>query len=317
MEIIHIYNNTYIFYRKEGVYTIEKRKINNIHNYNYLMRYKLYCKNKGLTEKSIEAICDMDLRIYLQWLDNRVITDVTHKDIQDFIIYCSEIRKNGSKAINRKYTNIKMFYKRLILNEDIDVKNPVERVEKPKIRSTVKPHLEVDEYMSIMQYLNDIKDYRGAALISLFFSSGCRLSEIWQQNKDSLDFTTKRFVVKGKGQKERIAIFNQDTSNYVIKYLKERNDDLRPLFISKYGTRWSKKAIQDYMKKIGIKVGMYKRLHPHLIRHGRAMQLLRSGAKLETIQRLLGHASIATSQIYAYMLIDDVQDEVYKYDIAI
>lgn len=289
-------------------------KVNEKNRY-YLDNYRFICKNKGLTDKSIEAICDTDLRVFLEWLGDKCITDVSHIAIQNFLMYCGTERANGDKAINRKHTNISMFYKRLIIHFDLDIKNPVDKVDKPKIRKTVRPFLSCEEYSVLMKFLNDINDIRGQALCSLFFSSGCRLSEIWQLNKDSLDFSTRRFIVTGKGQKQRTCMFNPEAAHYVSTYINTRKDSDVALFISKFGTRLSKKAIQDYLKRLGIRAGIEKRVHPHLFRHARAMQLLQDGAKLETIQRLLGHESIATTQIYAHMMFDDVQSEVDRIDV--
>ncbi|WP_432409624.1 tyrosine-type recombinase/integrase [Wukongibacter sp. M2B1] len=169
----------------------------------------------------------------------------------------------------------------------------------------------------MLSYLDNSKDQnriRDGALVSFFFSSGCRLTEVYQQNKDSLDFANRRFKVLGKGVKERMCIFSKDSASRIKLYLDSRTDTLDALFISRQNNRLSKKAIQDAVKAIGKRAGVSKNVHPHIFRHSRAMYLLKEGASLETIQRLLGHSSISSTQIYAHMNMDEVQDEVAKLD---
>lgn len=283
-------------------------------NKHLLERYRFICRGKGLTSKSIEAICNQDLKVYLRWLRERDALSVTHQDIQDFLMYCSTERKNGDQALNRKHTNLNMFYKRLIIQMDLDIKNPVEKVDKPKIRKKVKPYLKVCEYNQMIDFLGEERNYRGLAICSMMYSSGCRLAEIHQLNRNSLDHISRRFVVTGKGQKQRQCIFSKDASDKVIAYIGARNDDNEALFITKKGNRLSEKGIQDYVKRLGKRAGVEQNVHPHLFRHGRAMQLLKAGASLETIQRLLGHESIATTQIYAHMDYDSVQSAVDEID---
>ncbi|QUI24894.1 DUF3435 domain-containing protein [Vallitalea pronyensis] len=283
-------------------------------NKHLLERYRFICRGKGLTNKSIEAICNQDLKIYLRWLGERDALSVTHLGIQDFLMYCTIKRKNGDQALNRKHTNLNMFYKRLIVQMDLDIKNPVEKVDKPKVRKKVKSYLKMCEYNQMINFLEEESNYRGLALCSMMYSSGCRLAEIHQLNRNSLDHSARRFVVTGKGQKQRQCIFSQDASNKVIAYIGTRKDDNEALFVTSKANRLSEKGIQDYVKRLGRRAGVEQNVHPHLFRHGRAMQLLKGGASLETIQRVLGHESIATTQIYAHMDYDSVQNAVDQID---
>ncbi|WP_341877574.1 tyrosine-type recombinase/integrase [Defluviitalea saccharophila] len=285
------------------------------HNKSILKRYKMHCKNKGLTKKSIEAMLDTDLRLFLEYIGDIDIEDITHEICSDFLIYCSEERNNKAKALARKFTSINTFFDTLV-KQDVISKNPMNKLEKPKIRKTIRPHLDLDEYHTLSKYIDSVNDLRGAALISLLYSSGCRLSEVHQLNKDSLDFAKRQFIVCGKGEKERVCMFNAECAMRVKAYLNSRTDTNPALFISKLNKRWSTKAIQDFLTTAGKRAGIKKRVHPHLFRHTRAMALLRAGVPLETIQRVLGHESIATTQIYAHNTLDDVQEQVDKIDTA-
>lgn len=283
-------------------------------NLKILKRYRANCKNKGLTTESIKAICDNDLRLFIDFLGDKHINEVTHLDFQDFLLYCDEERGNQDEALARKFNSVNMFYKTLIKQEIISIKNPLDKLEKPKVRKKYREHLTVEEYEQILKYLDYTNNLRDAAIISFFYASACRLTEVYQQNRNSLDYANRRFKVLGKGDKERICIFNSDAAERLKKYLDTRTDDNPALFISSQMNRLSKKAIQDAVKVAGKRAGVIKNVHPHLFRHTRAMHLLQSGAKLETIQRLLGHESIATTQIYARMSMDSVQDEISTID---
>ncbi|TCO69479.1 tyrosine-type recombinase/integrase [Marinisporobacter balticus] len=286
----------------------QKQENNNItDNQRTLKRYRMHCKSKGLTPESLKAIIDNDLRLFVSYIGEKALDQVTHIDVQDFMLYCSDDRENGDEALGRKFTSINMFYKTLIKQEVLTIKNPCDKLDKPKKRKKQRGHITVEEYKKIMEHLDKIKDLRGAAIMSLFFTSGCRLSEIWQLNRTSLDFQSRRFKVVGKGLKERICVFSEDAKERILKYLNSRTDDLQPLFISRQRNRLAKKSIQDFFKVTGERVVLSKRISPHLARHGVAMALIKKDMPLEVIQRLLGHASIATTQIYAHMDMDTVQ----------
>ena len=170
-----------------------------------------------------------------------------------------------------------------------------------------------EEIKKIFEYLEDKKDYRGAALVALFYSSGCRLTELWQQNRDSLDLEERQFKVLGQGQKERICIFSDDAKQKVLRYINSRKDNLKPLFISRQNNRWSRKAIQDFVKEIGKRVGVETNVHPHMFRHTIAMHLLQDGYKLEEIQLVMGHENISTTQAYAHSNIQSVQGKIDEF----
>lgn len=286
----------------------------NKYNLKLLDRYEMICKNKGHTQESLKAIIKVDIPLFLKFIGDKHLEEVTHVEVEDFLFYCMNVRKNGDHALARKRTNVNMFYKTMIMKDYITCKNPCDKVDNIKIRKKFRNHLSIEEYQQILDYIDSRNDLRGGALFSLFFSSGCRLSEVWQQNRDSLNFETRRFKVLGKGQKERPCVFSQDAKERILKYLDSRTDELKPLFISRQNNRWSKKSIQDYVKKTSKRVGIKKNVHPHILRHTRAMALLKMRVPLETIQRLLGHENISTTQVYAHSNLEDLQEDIDEID---
>lgn len=278
-------------------------------NEKLLKRYEMICKNKGLTKESLKAIINNDLTLFLRYIKDKALGEVTHINIEDFLFHCREIRGNGDASIARKYTSINMFYNTLIRKDYLDCKNPVYKVDKIKVRKKLRGHLNEEEIKTILCFLEEKRDLRGLALFSLFYSSGCRLSEIHQLNRKSLDFERKQFKVKGKGQKERPCIFSDYAKRNILNYLNSRKDNFESLFISRQNNRWSKKAIQDYVKITAKRAGISKNTFPHLIRHSIATNLLKSGHALEHIQLLLGHESISTTQTYAKQNLNEVQNK--------
>ncbi|WP_432400876.1 tyrosine-type recombinase/integrase [Wukongibacter sp. M2B1] len=291
--------------------------VSNIDNQKIFKRYKMHCISKGLTDESLKAIIGNDLRLFIQYIKDIPLNKVSHFIIQDFLLHCQEDRKNGDEALSRKFTSLNTFFNTLIKQEVLGMKNPLDKLEKPKIRKKERNFLTYEEYQQILNYLDNSKDrnrVRDAALIAFFFSSGCRLTEVHQQNKQNLDYNNRRFKVLGKGAKERICIFSKEAATRLRRYLMTRSDNLEALFVSRQKNRLSKKAIQDAVKEIGKRANVSKNVHPHIFRHSRAMYLLEQGANLETIQRLLGHSSISTTQIYAHMNMTQVQDEIAAID---
>ncbi|WHH59192.1 tyrosine-type recombinase/integrase [Petroclostridium sp. X23] len=292
----------------------------NTENQKLIDRYIMLRTTNGLTSESIKAIRG-ELGLFLRYLektDSKHISEVTHIDVEDFLQCCAtgELtgKTNGAAALNRKFAAINTFYNTMIKKEYIDCKNPFDKVDKIKDHRKLRKHLDISEYNQLLLYLDETENIRDAALISFFYSSACRLSEVIQQNRNSLNFEKRQFVVVGKGQKERLCIFNHDAVERIKRYLDTRKDDNTALFISSLGNRLSKKAIQDAVKKAGKSAGINKNVHPHIFRHTRAMHLLKQGVPLETIQRLLGHSSIATTQVYAHSSLEDLQGQIDEID---
>jgi len=283
----------------------------NSENQKLLDRYIMICKNKGLTPNSINAI-GVDLKLFLEFIGNKHIKNVTHIDCDDFLMYCMNSRDNHDWALARKHTSINMFFKTLIKKDYLEIKNPMDKVDQIKVRKRQRGHLTTEEVQQVFHYLEENKIYRELALFSLLFSSGIRLSELYQLNRSSLNFETKRFSVIGKGEKERTCIFSEYAKQNILKYLETRDDDLEPLFISRQKNRLSRRAIQNTIKNTIKRAGINKEMTTHHIRHSCAMHLLHNDIPLDKIQKVLGHSNISTTQIYAYNTMDDVQDLVER-----
>lgn len=266
-------------------------------NWNLVKRY-LSLRANSVTGRTMGAFED-DLRVFCRFLKDKPIEDVTHQDIDAFLEHCRIDRKNGDAALSRKYNTLNKFYDTMILKEYLDMKNPLDKVERVKVRHKMRDHITLAEYKQIIGYLEHQKDYRGLALFSLFYSSGIRVGEMHRLNRDDLDLENKELIVKGKGDDEKVAIFSEEAKGYILQYLGARKDSLNALLVSRESNRWGISSIQRFVKTTAKRSGVKKNIHPHLLRHGCAMVLLDNGLPLDEIQKVLGHKNISTTQIYA------------------
>lgn len=158
---------------------------------------------------------------------------------------------------------------------------------------------------------DDVKDKRDRALLHLLFSTGLRVSEIASLDRD-LDLSRNEFNVRGKGEKVRVVFVSDEAKKYVEDYLKARKDLDDAMFVqigkavsnalkAQKSLRLTSRSIERIVKHYAIKAGITKKVTPHVIRHSFATDLLQNGADLRSVQTLLGHANIATTQIYTHV----------------
>lgn len=284
-------------------------------NEKLVKRYLQLCRGKGLTEKTIQGY-GWDLGVFLKYIGEKDLSEVTHIDIEDFLFYCQDERKNGTDALIRKYNTINQMYETLIRKDYIEgIKNPMYKVDSIKPSGNkVKEYLTKDEIQQVFRYLDSINDLRGLAYFALTYSSGARISEIVQLTRHSLDMENRQFLTLGKGQKERICIFSEYAKECVLRYLETRKDDLKPLFISRENKAWSKSTIQQYVPRIVKEAGINKHISPHSLRHSILTNMRLEGVSIEDLQLLAGHSSIQTTQKnYTHVGLLDVRKKFDKF----
>ncbi len=158
------------------------------------------------------------------------------------------------------------------------------------------------------------KGLRDKALIELFFSTGLRLSELCSLNRD-LDLSKDEFSIRGKGEKIRVVFLSEDAKAAIRAYLKARKDMDEPMFtdvalngVSRADRRLTPRSIERIVKHYAIKAGISKKVTPHVLRHSFATDLLSNGADIRSVQMMLGHANIATTQIYTHITDKQLRD---------
>lgn len=201
------------------------------------------------------------------------------------------------------------------------IKNDIETLAPEKIELPKTPDREVNFLMSEEVYrLFDVIDItrrtgrRDLAMLHTLYSTGLRVSELTSLDRDQVDLDRREFMVRGKGRKLRIVFLTEEAAKKIDSYLKMRDDDYKPLFIS-HSNRSSKKDnpkdpnfrrlqsddVERIVRNAALKAGIIKKVTPHTLRHSFATTLLMNGADLRSVQELLGHASVTTTQIYTHV----------------
>lgn len=188
-----------------------------------------------------------------------------------------------------------------------------DKVELPRVKRKQVGFLNEDELKRLFRAIpNDTKaGLRDRAIIALLYSSGLRVSELAGLNRNNVNLERREFMVRGKGQKDRVVFIDQGAADLVAEYLRHRTDSLPALFV-RYGghenqdtsgdfKRLTTRSIQRIVKAYGKLAGIVKDVTPHTLRHSFATDLLMNGADLRSVQSLLGHSNISTTQVYTHV----------------
>ena len=251
-------------------------------------------------------------------VDGRVpnLSDVNLESIRSFRLYLS--RKKGVSGDMMTVTQgyyviaLRSFLKWLIKN-DYKVMQP-EKLEVPKNKDHSLKFLDNDQVIRLLnQPLTSQKSgMRDRVILELLFSTGLRVSELVSLNRDQINLKTREFGIIGKGGKSRLVFISKQAADFLDRYLKGRMDKFKPLFIHYSGkkdvvvaddksVRLTARSIQRLVKKYVKQARLPVMATPHTLRHSMATDLLRSGADIRSVQEILGHKNIATTQIYTHI----------------
>lgn len=200
-----------------------------------------------------------------------------------------------------------------------------DKVELPKVHRKQVTFLHYDEVARLLERvdINEESGLRDRAILELLFSSGLRVSELVNLNRDHINTTRREFMVRGKGQKDRPVFISKSAAEWVERYLEARQDTLAPLFISYSRNvtpdmtgdfrRLTARSIQRMINKYARLAGITKHVSPHTMRHSFATDLLMNGADLRSVQSMLGHSNISTTQIYTHVTDAHLKDVYEKF----
>lgn len=266
--------------------------------------------DKGLSKNTHAAYAN-DLRRYLSYLDERGIEDITGvrpEHIRGLVAVLSEMGMAGS-SVARNLSSIRMFTRFLIL-EDILQKDPTEHVELPKKPKHLPDVLETSEVDRLLAQPDAERPIgvRDRAMLEFMYATGVRVSELVGLKQSDV-FEDEGFArVFGKGGKERLV----PVGGIALRHLAGYNRDVRPilakrgqgedvLFLSMRGRPLTRVAVWKILKAYVLQAGINKDISPHTLRHSFATHLLEGGADLRSVQEMLGHADISTTQIYTHL----------------
>ena len=271
--------------------------------------------DKGLSNNTVKAY-EADISSFFQWLDNK---DLKYKNLQEDHInqYISFLfqRKMRSSSVNRKISSIKSFY--IFLVKRNFVKNsPLNDLVTPKQEKYLPESMseaEVDKLLNSPDVSNKIEN-RDKAMIEMLYATGMRISEL--VNLKITDVDMKRCVVKvfGKGSKERLVPFGETALDSLRSYLNEREQSSsKEIFLSNRGKKMTRVAFWQRVKVYLIRENLKNSISPHTLRHAFATHLLNRGADLRSVQLLLGHSDLSTTQIYTHIAKQRLSDVLKKH----
>ncbi len=263
---------------------------------------------RGLAPNTIEAYY-LDTREFLRFLADRR-TDYRKVDrdrINEFLQYLYSDK--SPRSVSRKMVTLRTFYRFLIQDGYVE-HDPTETLEAPRNWQTLPRYLNQEEVESLLEQPDTEKTLglRDRTMLEVLYATGLRVTELVSIREADLDLKVGVITTMGKGSKERFVPLGDTAKNFIRLYrekafpvLKKKNPSIPYLFISQKGTPLSRQHFWLLIKKYGKQAGIKSSLSPHVLRHSFATHLLENGADLRSVQMMLGHSSISTTQIYTHV----------------
>jgi len=268
---------------------------------------------------------DHYLTRFLSFSKNDNPANITDTSVREFRLWLNRQSTGNNKAngetLSKKTQNyyliaLRAFLKYLARQE---VKSlPAERIELAKVSERTLDLITNEELNRLLNSPNgkELKDLRDKAILELLFSTGLRVSELCSLTSD-IDLRSDELSIRGKGGKVRVVFLSEDSKKYLRVYLSARKDMSDALFVqlekNKNNGALTRRSVERIVKQHAIKAGISKKVTPHVMRHMFATDLLGNGADLRSVQALLGHSSIVTTQIYTHVTDKHLRDIHKKY----
>lgn len=289
-----------------------------------ILQFLEYCElDKNLSQKTIKMY-GYYLDFFADWLlkDKKVkdfeVEKIDEEIIRRFRLYLSRQYTNPFKGQLKRQTQsyflvaLRSFF-RYLIKKDLPVLSP-ESIELPKSRDRNIKFLTEEELKKLLEApkTNKLMGLRDRAILEVLFSTGLRVSELVSLNRDQVNLAEGEFGIIGKGGRARVVFLSDSAKDWLSKYLGKRDDPYRPLFIRYSGpkgkegltdekSRLSSRSIERLIDKYRKKAGILFRIGPHVLRHSFATDLLTHGADIRSVQEMLGHKNISTTQIYTHI----------------
>ncbi len=261
------------------------------------------------------------LRRFAEWLNLNFpevrIQDVDAGVVSRYRLYLARLRNSKGSPLERStqvyhLIALRAFLRYLLTHKNLPVLSP-DKVELPKQSARSVAFLnqeQIDRLLSAPEISSKV-GLRDKAILETLFSTGLRVSELVQLNRDQIDIERREFSVRGKGGKVRVVFLSDTAAEWLQRYLDSRKDDFQPLFIRYSGTtdprmkgermRLTARSVQRVVERYARTCGLAINVTPHTLRHSFATDLLIGGADLRSVQEMLGHESVRTTQVYTHV----------------
>lgn len=264
---------------------------------------------RGLSPNTLDSY-SRDLIKYLDYLSTKGIKDISKTSDLTIISFIATLKNGGlsNRSVARNLTSIRMFYK--FLTEDHHINdNPTLNIETPKRELRLPQVLSIEEVDVLLQQPDSSTSLglRDAAFLELLYATGLRASEIISLALNDINLEAGYLIASGKGSKERLIPIGEVAQNLIKKYLKNsrptllKNKQSHHLFTTRSGKSMTRQGFWKLIKKYALATGIRKKITPHTLRHSFATHLLERGADLRSVQMMLGHADISSTQIYTHV----------------
>ncbi|MEK7452761.1 MAG: site-specific tyrosine recombinase/integron integrase [Patescibacteria group bacterium] len=264
---------------------------------------------KNRSQKTLENY-DHYLKRFLNTTKIKNPSEISQDVIRQYRIYLNRVMDKNNKTLKKTTQNYHMIALRAFLKylAKIDIKTlSPEKIELGKNSEREIVFLDNEELKRLLYSPkgDDIRSLRDKAILETLFSTGLRVSELCSLNRNSININSGEFSVLGKGGKIRIVFLSDSAKDILKKYLTKRDDIDKALFVrdtnhKKNNLRLTARSIQRIIKKYAMRAGIVKNISPHKLRHSFATDLLQNGADIRSVQSMLGHSSISTTQIYTH-----------------
>ncbi len=268
--------------------------------------------------RSQKTIANYDhyLQRLVEFTDDCDIAKIDNEMIRQFRLHLNRLKDDHGQELSKTTQNYHLIALRSFLKylakRDIKALDSA-KIELAKVARPQVTFLEAEEVERLLKAIDTSNPIglRDRAVVELLFSGGLRVSELVSLDVDHINLARKEFMVRGKGQKDRPIFISDEAADWIDKYLRTRKDNYKPLFIHYSGsqnglddgmyTRLTVRSVQRLVKRYARAAGITKDVTPHTLRHSFATDLLMNGADLRSVQGLLGHANIATTQVYTHI----------------
>jgi len=277
---------------------------------------------RGIAQNTLESY-GRDLRRFVSFVEEkRNVTDIKEVNPETVVEYLTHIRNEGlaANSMNRALAALRGFYKYL-LREKIINENPLANIELAKVWMKLPDTISKEEMKTILAQPGDqtITAIRNTAMLELLYATGIRVSELINLTMNSVNWQVGFLIVMGKGSKERIVPVGKIAYDCTRRYV----DEVRPhlmqkkstdvLFLNRFGKKFTRQGFWKIVVGYAKQAGLQKKVYPHTFRHSFASHLLEGGADLRTVQVMLGHSDISTTQIYTHVTREKLKEIHKKY----
>jgi len=310
--------------------SIQNKSKNSIKEYNYdlihFFKFLLY-HFRIVDVKTEKEIKDMEIH-HVANMSFDVIKRVKVQDIHAFLSYLERVYDSKPTTRARKVSTIRIFFHFLTAKSNKLEINPAQNLETPKLGKRMPKYLSLDDSKKLLNVISNDSDrnaQRDFAIVTLFLNCGMRLSELVGINLKDIDFSEEKMTVIGKGNKERTIYLNKACMKAINEYLAVRPnevikeaEDMDPLFVSERRKRISNRNVQNIVKQELLRAGLdIRKYSVHKLRHTAATLMYQYGnVDIRALQELLGHESIATTQIYTHVSNEQVRNAVESNPLA-